>query len=192
MFLSAPPEDEAVRAIYDEARSEDGYVMNLLRVWSWHPEVHRAFTALRSLLSSQTTLSPREIAVLNATTASRRNDSYCSIAWGTRVAKLSDAETAAALLRRHETPSLSARERALIGWVNAVVADPNATTFENVEALRNAGFSDREVFDATAIVALRLAFGTVNDALGARPDRELAREAPPQVLASVSFGRAVE
>ena len=38
-------------------------------------------------------------------------------------------------------------------------------------------------------VALRLAFSTVNDALGAAPDRELTERAPAPVRAAVTFGR---
>jgi hypothetical protein len=51
--------------------------------------------------------------------------------------------------------------------------------------------SEREIVDATLVVAFRLAFTTVNGALGAQPDRQLADEAPPQVLESVTFGRAI-
>lgn len=38
-------------------------------------------------------------------------------------------------------------------------------------------------------VALRLAFSTVNDALGAHPDAELADEAPAAVRDAVTWGR---
>ena len=41
----------------------------------------------------------------------------------------------------------------------------------------------------TLFVAARLAFSTVNDALGAAPDRELTERAPAPVRAAVTFGR---
>ena len=44
----------------------------------------------------------------------------------------------------------------------------------------------------TAFVALRLAFSTVNDALGARPDRALLDGLPEAVSAAVTWGRPVE
>lgn len=191
MFLSDPPNDDAVRALHDEARLEDGYVMNFIRLWAWRPDVFRAFRDARTLLAARTALSPREIAILNSTTASRLGDAYCSIAWGTKLASLSNAATAAALLRRDDTPELSLRECALVSWASAVVANPNHTTRADVETLRTAGFSEREIFDATLLVSFRLAFGTVNDALGAGPDRQLVDAAPPDILASVNYGRAV-
>jgi hypothetical protein len=55
--------------------------------------------------------------------------------------------------------------------------------------LRAAGLSDREIFEATVYVAFRLAFSTVNDALGARPDQRLVASAPPEVRAAVAYGR---
>ena len=51
------------------------------------------------------------------------------------------------------------------------------------------GVDDREIFEATAFVAFRLAFSTVNDALGAAPDKQLADDAPHAVRDAVSFGR---
>ena len=75
---------------------------------------------------------------------------------------------------------LPAREAALACWARKVVLDPNATTAEEVQALRTAGLSDREIFEATAFIALRLAFSTVNDALGAQPDRQLVETSPPE------------
>jgi hypothetical protein len=49
--------------------------------------------------------------------------------------------------------------------------------------------SEREIFEATVFVALRLAFSTVNDALGVRPDWQVADAVPPEVRRAVTFGR---
>lgn len=192
MFLSDAPADETVRALFAEGESEDGYVANYLRLWAWRPDVHIAFTKARELLGSTALLSEREIAILNSTTASRIGDAYCSIAWGTKLAGVTDTATAAALLRSDDTPALSARERTLVEWASKVVEDPNGTSREDIEALQAAGLSDPEIFEATLFVAFRLAFTTVNGALGTRPDRQLAKTAPSAVLESVTFGRAMD
>jgi len=55
--------------------------------------------------------------------------------------------------------------------------------------LREVGLGDREIFEATSFIAFRLAFSTVNDALGAAPDKQLVDEAPELVRAAVSYGR---
>jgi hypothetical protein len=69
------------------------------------------------------------------------------------------------------------------------VRDPNSTTEEQVSRLRELGLGDREVFEATAFIALRLAFSTINDALGAAPDQQLAEDAPERVRKAVTYGR---
>ncbi|MEO6086853.1 MAG: hypothetical protein ABIQ18_27445 [Umezawaea sp.] len=60
-----------------------------------------------------------------------------------------------------------------------------------MQVLRDNGFTDAEVFVLTVFTALRLAFSTVNDALGARPGAQLGASVPAAVLDAVSFGRPV-
>ncbi len=128
--------------------------------------------------------------MLNTAAAAARTDSYCSLAWGHRLANLSDAETAASVVTDEAAAGLSERESSLAAWARQVVRDPGKTTQDDVTHLREVGLSDREIFEATAIVALRLAFATINAALGAAPDRQLADAAPEQLRTAISFGRA--
>jgi uncharacterized peroxidase-related enzyme len=187
-FLGDPPESPPVAAVFADRLATEGYVANYARTWCWRPDLLEAFTVLRADLVDGSSLSPREIAVMVAATASARGDSYCSLAWGKKLADLSDAVTAAGVIRGTDD-GLSAREAALAAWSRRVVDDPNATTTADVERLREAGFDEREIFEATTWIALRLAFSTVNDTRGTRPDGELAEHVPPQVRAAVSFGR---
>ena len=77
----------------------------------------------------------------------------------------------------------------MASWARKVAKDPNRTTQEDVEALRSAGFNDEQIFAITAFIALRLAFSTVNDALGVGPDMALRTAAPEAVVRAVQFGR---
>jgi alkylhydroperoxidase family enzyme len=76
-------------------------------------------------------------------------------------------------------------------WARKVVRDPNATTPSDVDALRKAGLSDPQIFAITTFVALRLAFSTINDALGANPDAQLLQTLPEEIVQSVTYGRPV-
>jgi uncharacterized peroxidase-related enzyme len=190
MFLGEPPRSEARDAMYAEERESEGYVSNHTRLWSWRPDLDKGFFALRTSLMESSALSDREFAVLVTSTAAALGDSYCALAWGPRLAGLSDDETAAHVLAGEPTAALSEREAALAAWARRVVGDPNATTSQDVAGLREVGLGDGEILEATAFIAFRLAFSTVNDALRAAPDRELAGEAPDAVRAAVNFGRA--
>ena len=189
MFLSTPIEDERVRALYGSDKKGEGYVMNLTRLWAWRPELMQAFVELRKNLMKQTTLTQRELAVLVCCTARTLRDSYCSLAWGKRLSDASDPEIAAALLSSGDASSLSEREAALARWAEHVVNDPNAISRIDVDTLRSVGLSEQEIFDATLFISLRLAFSTVNDALGAEPDAELVAKTPLQVRHAVNYGR---
>ena len=189
MFLDEPPAGEAAGAAYDDDRSDDGYVNNLTRLWCWRPDLLASFAALRASVTDASGLTYRDRAVLVTAAAAERGDSYCSLAWGKRLAEASDDETAAHVLAGEPAPALSDREAALATWARQVVRDPNATTAADIAGLRDVGLGDREIFEATAFVALRLAFSTINDALGAAPDKQLADAAPALVRAAVSYGR---
>ena len=80
----------------------------------------------------------------------------------------------------------------MAAWARRVTRDPNGTSTEDVQELRDAGFSDADIFAMTVYVALRVALSTVNDALGARPDAEYRTLAPVPVRDAVTFGRPVD
>jgi hypothetical protein len=66
---------------------------------------------------------------------------------------------------------------------------PGAATPADISRLRDAGLTDQQIFEATMLIAWRVAFTGVNAALGARPDAQLAEAAPAEVRAAVSYGR---
>ena len=189
MFLPLPKTTDAVERIYRSTQAAQGFVMNLTSVWAWRPDVYESFAGLRSLLTSSSGLSKRDQAVLVCATASQLQDSYCSLAWGKTLAAEAGAATAAAVLTDSDDSALTARDRALAAWARKVVADPNGTTPADIATLRSAGLDDRSIFEATAFAALRLAFSTVNDALGANPDWQLVNTVPAEVRSAVTYGR---
>jgi alkylhydroperoxidase family enzyme len=79
----------------------------------------------------------------------------------------------------------------LADWARKVARNPNETSAPDIAVLRAAGLGDRDIFEATVFVAFRLAFSTVNDALGIAPDWQLAEALTPEVRAAVSYGRQV-
>ena len=142
MFLGEPPASEARDAAFNEDLDADGYVNNHTRLWCWRPDLRLAFMELRTSLMGSSALTDRDWAVLVTATASECNDSYCSLAWGARLAGLTDDETAARLIAGDPAPGLSDRESVLASWAREVVRDPNTTTEGQIEHLREAGLSD--------------------------------------------------
>jgi alkylhydroperoxidase family enzyme len=188
-FLAAPPQTDEARRMFDEDVADTGHVMNTSRLWAYRPDLVAGLFEL--LREAGTGLDLRERGILVAACASAAGDAYCSLAWGTRLAEASDADTAAAVLRGTDA-GLTARERALAGWVRKVAGKPHGTAGEDVQELRDAGWDDPQIFAITVFAALRIAFSTVNGALGARPDAAFRATAPPAVLDAVTYGRPIE
>src|SRR4051812_36677175 len=185
-FVGDAPESEDAQRLYDASVDGNGYVANYARLWAWRPDVDEAFRSAWAALREPSSLGERDFAVLVAATAAGLGDSYCALAWGTKLAALAGDEAAGSVIRGE---GASERDEALGRWARKVVGDPNATTSADVQELRDAGLGDKEIFEATAFVAFRLAFSTVNDALGAAPDPELVKKAPEAVRDAVRFGR---
>lgn len=190
-FLRCAGVSEAAKAIFDEDIDEMGFVMNVSRLWAHRPEAMVALFELMHLVTSARPFTDRERGILITACASQFGDSYCSLAWGTKLAGLADPQLAAGILRG-EDDALTAPERAMAAWARRIARDPNGTSATDVAELRQAGFSDSDIFAMTVFVALRVAFSTVNDALGLRPDAEYRSEAPAAVLDAVTYGRPID
>jgi alkylhydroperoxidase family enzyme len=187
-FVRSAPTSPDVRRMYDDDVDELGYVMNVSRLWSHQVETHDVLFELMGKAARAGSLTFRQRGILVAACASTLGDSYCSLAWGTKLAGEAGDDVAAGVLRGDDA-LLDVPERALARWARQITRDPNSTRSNDVEALRTAGFDEGQIFAITTFVALRIAFSTVNDALGARPDHQLGQAVPPPVRAAVTFGR---
>jgi uncharacterized peroxidase-related enzyme len=190
-FLDRADVTEKVQAWFDEDLAELGFVMNASRLWAYQIETMEKLFSLISQVASARPFTFRERGILVAACASARGDSYCSLAWGTKLAAEADAQLAAGVLRGDDG-ALTEAERAMAAWARRVTTDPNGTSTKDVQELRDAGFCDADIFAMTVYVALRIALSTVNDALGARPDAEYRTLAPAPVRDAVTFGRPIE
>jgi alkylhydroperoxidase family enzyme len=192
MFIDEPAPSPERQALYEDDIKDLGYVMNLTRAWAWIPAISDGLFGLLDGAAQIGQLSYRDKGILITAMASRMRDSYCSLAWGTRLAEATDPATAAAVIAGESSESMTVRDVALASWARKLAADPNSTSQEDVDGLRRAGFSDQQIVAVTAYVALRVAFSTVNDAIGAAPDQERAVAAPSEVVSAISFGRPTD
>lgn len=189
-FLDIPEPSAEAQRVFDDDIDRLGYVMNASKVWAHQPATQDGLFDLIGQASSGGSLSLRQRGILVAACASALGDAYCSFAWGTKLAGEAGADVAASVLRGDDH-RLEPSERALARWARLITRDPNATSATDVQALRDAGYDDAQIFSITVYVALRIAFSTVNDALGVRPDRVLGETAPAPVRDAVTFGRPV-
>jgi uncharacterized peroxidase-related enzyme len=189
-FLNQPPDSPQVQALFAKDLAEDGYVGNGSRLWAHQPDTLENLFELTLQAFERSGLGLRQRGILITAAASTLGDSYCSLAWGGKLGQAADADLAAGVLTGSDA-GLTDQEQAIARWARKVAKDPNATTPADIQALRDAGLDDGQIFAITAFVALRLAISTINDALGAQPDVQLAQSVPAQVREAVTYGRPV-
>jgi uncharacterized peroxidase-related enzyme len=189
-FLQEPPMCPQTQQLFDEDLADDGFVWNVSRLWAHQPDTMKQLFELMSRAFTPSGLTFRQRGILVTAAASTLGDSYCSLAWGGKLAKASDAALAAGVLTGGDA-GLTGQEKAMAAWARKVAEDPNATTPADIQELRDCGLDDGQIFAITAFVALRLAFSAINDSLGAQPDAQLARSLPQEVREAVTYGRPV-
>jgi uncharacterized peroxidase-related enzyme len=187
-FLQEPAISQDARALYDQDLADDGFVWNGTRLWAHQPGTLAGLFELMSQALAPSGLGFRQRGILVIAMASTLGDSYCSLAWSGKLSEKSGVDVALDVLNGSDA-GLTDQEKAMAAWARKVIRDPNATTAADIQALRDCGLDDGQIFAITAFVALRLAYSTINDALGAHPDRQLLRSLPPLVRDAVTFGR---
>lgn len=190
-FLGTPEPTAEARRLFDEDIAKVGYVMNVSRLWAYQPALLTGLFELMGEIVAENRLTFRQRGILVAACASAFGDSYCALAWGSKLAEATDAHTASGVLRGKDD-SLTSSEQVIAGWARKVARNPNHTTAADVQGLRDAGYSDPQIFAITTFVALRIALSTVNDALGIGPDATFRTTAPEAVLDAVTFGRPID
>lgn len=192
MFIDEPGPSPEREALYEKDVADVGYVMNLTRAWAWIPPINDGLFDLLDRSAKIGDLSYRDKGILITAMASKMGDSYCSLAWGSRLAEATDPATAAATVVGQRSESMTVRDVALASWARKLAADPSSTNQDDIDDLRRVGLSDRQIAAATAYVALRVAFSTFNAGLGAAPDLEKAQAAPAEVVDAITFGRPAD
>ena len=114
-FLEEPPVSAQVQALYDEDLADGGYVWNVSRLWAHQPGTLKQLFGLMSEAFTPSGLTFRQRGILVTAAASALGDSYCSLAWGGKLGKASDAAVAAGVLNGSDA-GLTDQERAMAAW----------------------------------------------------------------------------
>src|SRR5437764_7655555 len=126
-FLRAPEHSAKAQRMFDEDVAGLGYVMNLSRLWAYQPASREALTDMLHATTEAHGLTFRQRGILISACASALGDSYCSLAWGSRLAGETDPETASGVLTGDDG-KLTPAEQALAGWARMVARGPSATS----------------------------------------------------------------
>jgi uncharacterized peroxidase-related enzyme len=192
VFIKTVPVVEAtgdVRRMYEEQGARLGYVPNYAKAFSLRPQVMDGWAHL--LKSIRSTMDERRYELVTLAAARALRSSYCALAHGQVLEKqfFSTEELTRIALRDDDSP-LEPTEAAILAFAEKVVRQAEKVTREDVDALRDHGLDDGEIFDVAAAAAARCFFSKVLDALGAEPDASY-RAIAPGLRDALTVGRPI-
>lgn len=171
-FIDTTPVAEAtgeVRALYEREQAARGYVPNYARLFSQHPEVMSAWGQL--IGSTRARMDARRYELITMAAARGLRSSYCMLAHGSILQQgFFSPSQLAAIAADFSAPDLTPAEAAMMAYAEQLARNATAITAAHVQALRDHGFTDAEIFDIAAVAAARCFFSKLLDALGAEPD----------------------
>ena len=166
------PDD--IAAVYAKNRERIGFVPNVFRAYAMRPEHFRAFMAYHDvLMRGPSGLSRVEREAIVVAVSAENRCQYCVTAHGAALRVLGgDAQLAEQIAINWRTAILTARWEAMLAFASRVNEPGFATSDEEIASLRDAGFSDDDVWDIAAVAAF---FGFSNRMAGVmdmRPNTE--------------------
>ena len=151
------PTDEELDATLDEGmkkylavcREKLGIVPNVLLSYASRPEKLKTFVATyNELMLGDSGLSKLEREMIAVVVSSTNHCFYCVVAHGQAVRELSgDAELGEMLAINYRVAELDARHSAMLDFAYKMTVTPSLVGDTDRQALRDAGFSDDEIFD---------------------------------------------
>ena len=180
--LDLPPVDplpEATARYFEICEEKLGLVPNVLRAHAFDIEKLDAFAALyNTLMLAPSGLSKLEREMIAVVVSSINRCWYCQVAHGAAVRQLSgDPTLGEAMVMNYRMADLSPRQRAMLDFA-AKVTTASATIEEaDRQALRDHGFSDRDIWDIANVAGFFNMSNRVASATGMEPNPEYHSQA---------------
>jgi len=131
-----------------------GFIPNVLAAFAKFPKQFEGFTKLyNSLMLGESGLTKLEREMIAVTVSSENHCFYCLVAHGSAVRELSNdpqlGERIAANFRSAELPR---RQEELLSFAKKLTKDPSEIGEQERKKLRDVGYTDRDIWDISAIV----------------------------------------
>lgn len=181
--------DAGVRAMYERQQAHYGYVPGYAKVFSHRPEVMGRWAQLQAEIKRH--MDKRRFELVTFAAASELKSTLCSLAHGKVLTKFLSAAEVCELAAGRLPASLPAHEAAMIRFARVVARDASAVTRQDVQELKDHGFTDAEIFDITATAAARSFWTKVIESLGADADSAFGN-IEDDLKQSLMVGRVVE
>jgi len=171
-----PPETQKY---FDVCAEKLGMIPNVLRAYAFDIAKLDAFTAMyNDLMLGQSGLTKLEREMIAVVVSSINRCWYCQVAHGAAVRALSGRpELGEAMVMNWRMADLDPRKRAMLGFAEKVTRASAEVTEADRQALREAGFSDRDIWDIASVAGFFSMSNRIASATGMRPNPEYHAQA---------------
>ncbi len=170
--LAAAELTPAMRAYFDKCTEKLGFVPNVLKAYAFDMPKLEAFVAMyNDLMLGPSGLSKLEREMIAVAVSSQNRCFYCLTAHGAAVRSLSDDPVLGELMvMNYRAARLDRRQRAMLDFAVKLTVEPWGIEDTDREALRVAGFSDRDVWDIAAVAGFFNMSNRIASATDMRPN----------------------
>jgi uncharacterized peroxidase-related enzyme len=166
------PED--VRKYFDICMEKLGMVPNVLTAFSQNLKQLNGFTSFyNELMMGESELSKLEREMVAVVVSSENKCFYCLVAHGAAVRVMSgDPALGEHLVMNYRSAKLDKRQRAMLDFASHLTRSPATVAEDEVQALRDAGFSDSGIWDLSNVIGFYNMSNRVAIASDMRPNPE--------------------
>ncbi len=165
---------EEFQAYFDKCKEKLGMVPNVLKAYSHNPEQLSVFSRFyNELMFGESGLSPLEREMIAVTVSSINHCFYCLVAHGAAVRDYSEDPALGELLAmNYRAADLSDRHLAMLTFAAKLTETPDRIVESDRQGLREAGFSDRDIWDIANICGFYNMTNRVAGAVDMQPNPE--------------------
>jgi len=166
-----PPDIQKYFAICDE---KIGFLPNVLKAYSFDEAKLRPFSEMyNELMLEDSGLTKLEREMIAVVVSSANHCFYCLVAHGQAVRELSgDPALGEILVMNYRVAQIPRRQRAMLDFAHKMTVSPDAIEEADRQALRKAGFSDRDIWDIAAVASFFNMTNRMATAIDMMPNEE--------------------
>ena len=171
--LPKPQLSESMAAYFRKCEEKLGFVPNVLKAYAFDMAKLESFVAMyNDLMLGPSGLSKLEREMIAVAVSSHNHCYYCLVAHGAAVRQLSgDPPLGELMIMNYRAARLSPRQRAMLDFAVKLTEKPWEVDEPDRAALRRAGFSDRDIWDISAVAGFFNMSNRVASATDMRPNQ---------------------
>jgi uncharacterized peroxidase-related enzyme len=173
------PLPEATQTYFDICTEKLGMVPNVLKAYAFDIAKLDTFTALyNDLMLADSGVSKLEREMIAVVVSSINRCYYCQVAHGAAVRQLSgDPELGERMVMNYKTAKLEPKQRAMLDFAAKLTKSSSDIEEADRQALRDHGFSDRDIWDIASVAGFFNMTNRVASATDMRPNQEYHAQA---------------